>query len=85
MRNHLSHISSMLAPTLLALSLLAAPGRSAETTQTFRGEVTDPICAKSGSHQEMMAKVPGMGRDKATWTKQCAEISAPVRSVRQGK
>jgi hypothetical protein len=75
-RNYLSQISSMLAATLLALSLMAAPGRSGETTQTFKGEVTDSICAKSGSHEEMMAKMPRMGRDKATCTKQCAELGA---------
>ena len=75
-RNHLSHISLMFAPTLLALSLLAASGRSAETTQTFKGEVTDSICAKSGSREGMMAKMLSMGRDKATCTKQCAGIGA---------
>ena len=75
-RNHLSQISSMFAPILLALSLLAAPGRSAETTQTFKGEVTDSMCANSGSHEEMMAKMPRMGRDKARCTKQCAELGA---------
>jgi len=75
-RNHLSQISSMFVLILLALSLLAAPGRSAETTQTFNGEVTDSICANSGSHEEMMAKMPRMGRDKATCTKQCAELGA---------
>src|SRR5215469_3470059 len=75
-RNHLSQISSMFVLILLALSLLAAPGRSAETTQTFNGDVTVSICANSGSHEEMMAKMPRMGRDKATCTKQCAELGA---------
>jgi len=74
-RNHLSQLSSMFAPALLALSLLAAPARSAEAPQTFKGEVTDSICGDSG-HEEMMAKMPRMGRDKATCTKQCAELGA---------
>ena|SRR5215472_575533 len=74
-RNHLSQLSSMFAPALLALSLLAAPARSAEAPQTFKGEVTDSICGNSG-HEEMMAKMPRMGRDKATCTKQCAELGA---------
>jgi len=74
-RNHLSQLSSMFAPALLALSLLAAPARSAEAPQTFKGEVTDSICGNSG-HEEMMAKMPRMARDKATCTKQCAELGA---------
>ena len=77
MGNYLIRISSVLALTLLAVSLLAAPGRSSQTApKILRGEVTDTICAKSGSHDEMMAKIPSMGRDKATCTKQCAAMGA---------
>ena|SRR5215472_3628291 len=75
-RNHLAQLSSMFAPALLALSLLAASGRSAEAPQSFKGEVTDSICGQTGSHEKMMAKMPRMGRDKATCTRQCAELGA---------
>ena len=73
-RNYLARVSWMFAP-LFALSLFALSGGSDQTTPTIlRGEVTDTICAKSGSHEEMMAKIPSMGRDKATCTKQCAAM-----------
>jgi len=67
----------MFATALLALPLLAVVGQSAQTTpKTLKGEVTDTICAKSGSHDEMMAKMQSMGRDGATCTKKCAELGA---------
>ena len=75
--NKLARVSLMFAPVFLALSLLAAPGRSGQTTPTIlRGEVTDTICAMSGSHDQMMAKMPMMGPDKETCTRRCAEIGA---------
>ncbi len=71
-------------PLIFAISLLTLPawmwtgsGPSSQATpQTFTGEVTDTICAKTGSHDQMMAKMPTMGRDKAICTKQCAQIGA---------
>src|SRR5215472_4753417 len=60
-RNYLARVSWMFAPALFALSLFALSGQSDQTTPTIlRGEVTDTICAKSGSHEEMMAKIPSM-------------------------
>ncbi len=71
-------------PLIFAITLLALPawmwtmsGRSSQASpKTFTGEVTDTICAKTGTHDAMMAKMPSMGRDKATCTKQCAQIGA---------
>jgi hypothetical protein len=67
----------MSCTVLLALPLwtLSAPAGQADP-KTFTGEVTDSICAGSGSHDEMMAKMPNMGRDKETCTKQCAQMGA---------
>jgi hypothetical protein len=75
MRNNLARVSRMFAPALLASSLVAALGQSGEMTpKIVRGEVTDTICVKSGSHDQMMAKMPMMGSDKATCTRRCAEM-----------
>lgn len=67
----------MFATILLALPLWTVSSPSDEAgPRNFTGEVTDSICAKSGSHDEMMAKMQRMGRDKETCTKQCAELGA---------
>ncbi len=65
------------ASALLALPLWALSGQSVDASpKGFTGEVTDTMCAPSGSHTSMMAKMPAMGRDAATCTKKCAEIGA---------
>lgn len=62
--------------------LLAVPSRAVSarsegaSSKTFTGEVTDTFCAKSGSHEGMMAKMLGMGHDSETCTKKCTEIGA---------
>ena len=77
MRRHNIRIPLILVTVLVALWLSPVPGRSGQADlKTFRGEVTDSICAKTGSHDVMMAKMPSMGRDKETCTKQCTEIGA---------
>jgi len=63
------------AAVLLTAPLSKLPARSG-TADTFRGEVTDTFCAQSGSHDEMMAKMASMGRDKETCAKQCTKIGA---------
>ena len=72
MKRTFAHIP-FLAALLLTVPLSALPG-PAGSTNTFRGEVIDTFCAQSGSHNEMMAKMSTMGRDKETCTKQCAKI-----------
>ena len=61
------------AAVLLTAPLSKLPARSG-TANTFKGEVTDTFCAQNGSHDEMMAKMPSMGRDKETCAKQCTKI-----------
>jgi len=77
MRRHNIRIPLILVTVLVALWLSPVPARSGQADlKTFTGEVTDTICAKTGSHGVMMAKMPSMGRDKETCTKQCTEIGA---------
>jgi len=65
------------ATILLALPLWMVSRPSDEpAAKTFTGEVTDSFCAKNGSHDEMMAKMQTMGREKDTCTKKCTEIGA---------
>jgi hypothetical protein len=44
--------------------------------QTFTGEITDTLCAKAGSHDQMMQDMKSMGRDKATCTQKCIQLGA---------
>ena len=68
---------SLLAAAMLAIPLWAGMRQmNPASSKTFTGEVTDTLCAQSGSHDAMMAKMPTMGKDKATCTKKCAEIGA---------
>jgi hypothetical protein len=68
--------TSTLALTMLVLPLLALPLRSGNAAKTFTGEVTDSICAPSGSHAATMAKVPNMGNNSETCTKKCVALGA---------
>ena len=72
---------SILAAAVLAMPLWAGIRSTSASTKTFTGEVTDTICAPSGSHAAMMAKMPAMGRDSATCTKKCLELGAKYAFV----
>ena len=77
MSNNFLRTRLAFAAMLLALPLWALSGQSGEgSPKGFTGEVTDTMCAPSGSHTSMMAKMPAMGRDSVTCTKKCAEIGA---------
>jgi len=77
MKSRFARFSLMFAISLLALPLWTVSGLSTQpATKSFTGEVTDTICAKTGSHDEMMAKMRTMGGNKETCTKKCAEIGA---------
>jgi hypothetical protein len=77
MNNRLVRFPVMFATLLLALPLWMVSKPSDEPgAREITGEVTDSICAKSGSHDEMMAKMQSMGRDKETCTRKCAEMGA---------
>jgi len=72
----LSSLRIVTVALLLSLPLWTVSASSGGTTKTFTGEVTDTFCAKNGSHLQMMAKMPGMGRDNESCTKVCAQIGA---------
>ena len=77
MNNGFVRFPVMFATILLALPLWMVSRPSDEpAAKTFTGEVTDSFCAKNGSHDEMMAKMQSMGREKDTCTKKCTEIGA---------
>jgi deoxycytidylate deaminase len=76
MKRLFARIPFLLGALLLMFPLSKLPGRSGTPNNTFTGEVTDTICARSGSHNEMMAKMSTMGHDKETCTKKCTQIGA---------
>jgi hypothetical protein len=77
MNNHFVRFPMWFATILLVLPLWMSSRPSDEpAAKTFTGEVTDSFCAKSRSHDGMMAKMQSMGRDKETCSKKCAEIGA---------
>ena len=77
MTKFLTRISCVFATFALILSLGGFSGQSGDGSQkTITGEVTDTFCAPSRSHAGMMAKMPNMGRDAASCTRECAKIGA---------
>ena len=66
---------SAVAFSLQPLTILSAQS-GPNTSQTIVGEVTDTMCAPSKSHSGMMAKMPNMGHDSSSCTKECAQIGA---------
>ena len=76
MQTNLIRTSSLsFVAALLMFPLWTVSGHSNPAApKTITGEVTDTICAPSGSHAAMMAKMPNMGHDSATCAKQCAQI-----------
>jgi hypothetical protein len=77
LKNRFSRFTFISCTVLLSLPLstLSAPASQADP-KTFTGEVTDSICASNGSHDQMIARMPSMGHDKETCTKQCAQLGA---------
>ena len=75
MNKYLTRISLALASVVFSLATLSGQS-SPNTQQVIVGEVTDTMCAPSKSHVNMMAKMPNMGRDASSCTKECAKIGA---------
>jgi hypothetical protein len=44
--------------------------------QGITGEIMDSLCAKNGSHEEMMDEMKSMGRDKKTCAMKCVQLGA---------
>ena len=76
MNKHFVRNSLIFASTVLSLPLLLWSGQSGLPSKTITGEVTDSICAPSGSHTATMAKSPSMGTDSQTCTKKCVAMGA---------
>jgi hypothetical protein len=70
MRTGFGRILLLLQTLLLTLPLWA--GQSGP--QTFTGEIMDSVCAKNGSHDEMMEEMKSMGRDKITCSQKCIQL-----------
>jgi hypothetical protein len=60
---------------LLAISTCAAQG-DANLPSTFSGEIMDSLCAKTGSHDQMMKDMKSMGNDKVTCSAKCIQLGA---------
>jgi hypothetical protein len=57
---------------LLAAPFWGAPSKAANA-QAYSGEIMDSLCAKNGSHEQMMNEMKSMGRDKKTCTQRCVQ------------
>jgi hypothetical protein len=60
---------------LAAVSLYAAQADS-NASPTFTGEIMDSLCAKAGTHAQMMQEMKSMGKDKATCSAKCIQLGA---------
>jgi len=68
-------ISHFFATMLMAGSLLAGQP-DANGASSFTGEIMDSLCAKNGSHDQMMQDMKSMGHDKASCAVQCVRLGA---------
>jgi hypothetical protein len=68
-------IANLLAIMLVTGSLHAAQSDS-NNISTFTGEIMDSICAKAGSHDQMMHDMKNMGPDKSSCSEQCIKLGA---------
>jgi Protein of unknown function (DUF5818) len=65
--------------SLLSIMLMAGLSHATQPDtngQTFTGEITDTLCAKAGSHDQMMQDMKSMGRDKTSCTQKCIQLGA---------
>jgi hypothetical protein len=63
----------LFAPLMLAGSLYATQPDSSGPS-TFTGEVMDSLCAKAGSHDQMMQDMKSMGTDKKSCSTKCIQL-----------
>jgi hypothetical protein len=74
-KRHFIRISNLFAIILVAGSLYAAQSDS-NLNSTFTGEIMDSLCAKAGSHDQMMEQMKSMGHDKSSCSAQCIRLGA---------
>jgi hypothetical protein len=68
-------IANLLAIILVTGSMYAAQSDS-NNTSTFTGEIMDSLCAKAGSHDQMMHDMKSMGPDKSSCSAMCIRLGA---------
>ena len=73
MKRYFRSLSITLLIAALALPLSAVSAHQSGQG-VFVGEITDAMCAMSGSHTQMMNGMASMGHDKDTCTKQCIRL-----------
>ena len=74
-KNSFIRILCLLSIMLVAFSLHAAQADS-NAPPTFTGEIMDSLCAKAGTHAQMMQDMKSMGKDKATCSVKCIQLGA---------
>src|SRR5271170_5207339 len=68
-------LSTLLA-TMLVAGFLYATQPDSNGASTFTGEIMDSLCAKDGSHDQMMHDMKSMGHDKSSCSVQCIRLGA---------
>ena len=74
-KNSTIRIFCLLSIMFTAVSMHAGQADS-NTPTTFTGEIMDSLCAKAGTHDQMMQDMKSMGKDKATCSKKCIQLGA---------
>jgi hypothetical protein len=68
-------ISFLISILIVGLSTGVAQVDS-NASPAFTGEIMDSLCAKAGSHDQMMRDMKSMGKDKATCSAKCIQLGA---------
>lgn len=74
-KNILIRVSLLLSTVVVAVTLCPAQADS-NASGTFTGEIMDSLCAKAGTHDQMMKDMKSMGKDKATCSTKCIQLGA---------
>jgi hypothetical protein len=70
-----NRVATLLGTMLIAGSLYATQSDS-NVGSTFTGEIMDSLCAKAGSHDQMMQNMKSMGRDKNACSAKCIQLGS---------
>jgi hypothetical protein len=73
--NILLRIANLLA-VIFVTGLLYAAQSDSNNISTFTGEIMDSLCAKTGSHDQMMHDMKSMGPDKSSCSARCIRLGA---------
>jgi Protein of unknown function (DUF5818) len=75
-KSHFIRTSCLFSFIFISIAIAAYATQADGNAQTFTGEITDSLCAKAGSHDQMMQDMKSMGRDKASCTIKCIQLGA---------